>query len=773
MINIRSNKVFFNKILVIISVGLFLLPAINAAKIEKLDFVQIGGYQFPEKMLLFNVQQKVGSEYDEQILNADIKRLYETGYFSDVVSETKKISPATVEVIIKVSVKPRVKFIEIKGNQKFNTEELRKEITVNSDMPLNDNKLRESTQKLRDFYKSKGYNEATITPVIKTVNTNDINVVFEIQENLRKKVNDVTFEGATVYTAWTLKNAIANRHSYLSRFLEFGLFNPDELENDKARIRELYWDKGFLDFKVEKITLTPDKDDPEYLNINFKVFEGEPYKVGKITVNGNLLFPKEQLLRLIKVETGKIFELKLEQDSKTAITNLYESMGYADMFCKVNRIAEFKNHIVDLDFIVSEGKKYNVKDVIITGNMRTKDKVIRRELAIQPGDPLDKNRIKASKARLMGMGYFEDVKAVAVGTDDVGKKNVQFDVKEKETFKVKVGGGFSDTDSLVGMVEVGNNNFDILDPMNYFYGGGQRFRVQGLFGLERQGVNVDFSEPWLFDMPLRLDMSGYLNQVEYEHWDETRVGGKFALTHKVFDDFTSITGGYKFEQVNVSDMSSSASPELRSQSGREWVSQPSLLLNRDTRDSLIEPTSGYLTSATGAVSPKVIGSSTNFYRLESKNSYYFSLLEKALIFHLGGKIGTVACFDRNDMAPLYERYFLGGGDSLRGFSYRDVSPVDNNGTPIGGQTMLLLTTEMTHPIWSFIRGAIFVDAGGVGRSSYSMGLSNMNVGTGYGLRIKVPYLNAPVKVDLAYPVVCNQEDYDRKLRVHFNMGFTW
>lgn len=764
---------FIHKLSSVACIILLFLTPLYAAKIEKLSFVQTGSYQFPEKMLLFNVQQKTGSEFDENILNADIKRLYETGYFADVVSETKKTSNDGVEVVIKVSVKPRVKNVEIKGNQKFNTEELRKEITVNSDMPLNDNKLRESTQKLRDFYKGKGYNEATITPVIKTINASDINVVFEIQENLRKKVNDVTFEGATIYSQWTLKNAIANRHSYLSRYLEFGLFNPDELENDKARLRELYWDKGFLDFKVEKIVLTPDKEDPEYLNINFKVFEGEPYKVGKITVSGNLLFPKEQLLRLIKIESNKIFDLKLEQDSKTAVTNLYESMGYADMFCKVVRNADFKTHIVDLDFIVSEGKKYNVKDVIITGNMRTKDKVIRRELAIQPGDPLDKNRIKASKSRLMGMGYFEDVKAVAVSTDDIGKKNVQFDVKEKETFKVKVGGGFSDTDSLVGMVEVGNSNFDIMDPMNYFYGGGQRFRVQGLFGLERQGVNIDFSEPWLMDMPLRLDVSGYLNKVEYDNWDETRVGGKLGLTHKVFDDFTSITGGYKFEQVNVSNIANSASQELKDQSGREWVSQPSLLINRDTRDSLTEPTSGYLTSATGAVSPKVIGSSTNFYRLESKNSYYFSLLEKALIFHLGGKIGTISCFNSNDMAPLYERYFLGGGDSLRGFPYRGVAPVDSNGDPIGGQSMLLLTAEMTHPIWSFIRGAIFVDTGGVWSSSYSYGMSGMNVGTGYGLRIKVPYLNAPVKIDLAYPVVSNQDDLSRKLRVHFNMGFTW
>jgi len=766
--------VIFRKIILIIAFPAFLLSStVFGDKIGKFEFVQTGGYQFPEKMLSFNVQQKPGQEYDENIMNADIKRLYETGYFSDVVSETKKVGAEKVDVIIKVSVKPRIKAILFKGNLKFPTEDLKKEITLAGDMPLNDNKLRESTQKLRDFYKDKGYHDSTITPVLETLSKEEINVVFEIKENLRLKVDNVSFEGATVYSQYDLKNAIANRHSYLSRFLEFGLFNRDELETDKARIRELYWNKGYLDFKVEGITVTQQKENAEYVDIKFKVFEGKQYNVGKISLGGNIVFPKDQLMKLIKLQSGKVFDNQLEQESKNSISNLYESMGYADFYCKVVRVPDFNTHIVDLDFIVTEGKKYKVKDVIISGNLRTKDKVIRRELAIQPGDPLDKNRIQASKSRLMGMGYFEDVKAVAVSTDDVGQKSVHFDVKEKETFKVKVGGGFSDTDSLVGMVEVGNSNFDITDPMNYFYGGGERFRIQGMFGLDRQGANIDFTEPWLMDMPLRLDVSGYVNQVEYEHWNESRIGAKTSLTHKVFDDFTSVTGGYKIEQVNVNNIASTASEYLKSQGGHGNVSEFSLLLNRDTRDSLMEPTSGYLTNASAAVASKVAGSSDNFYRLESKDSYYFSLLEKALIFHLGGKIGTLSEFDRNTQAPIYERYFLGGGDSLRGFPYRNVSPVDQNGDNIGGQSMLLLTAEMTHPIWSFIRGAIFIDAGNAWNQSYSYGMSGMNSGAGYGLRIKVPYLNAPVKLDLAYPILSNQSDLSRKLRFHFNMGFTW
>ena len=168
-----------------------------------------------------------------------------------------------------------------------------------------------------------------------------------------------------------------------------------------------------------------------------------------------------------------------------------------------------------------------------------------------------------------------------------------------------------------------------------------------------------------------------------------------------------------------------------------------------------------------------IGSTNDFYRLELKGSHYWSLLDKALIFHAGAKIGTVSQFNRNKKAPIFERYFLGGGETIRGFPYRSVSPVDVNDDPIGGQTMLLATATMTHPIYKFVRGAIFVDAGAAWENSFSMDFGKMNLGAGYGLRIKVPYLQAPIQLDLAYPIVSNVDGLSQKVRFHFNMGFTW
>jgi len=747
--------------------------ALDAATIKSIKFDQQGGYTFPKKMLLFNMQQKTGREYDKNILNEDIKRLYGLGFFDDVVSEVKELPGGDVDIIVKINVKPRVNKIIFTGNKKFPTKDLKDKVILDTGMPLNDNKLRVSANRLRAFYREKGYNDAQIAPILKSAGKNEIDVTFSINENLRLKVDDVTFTGATVFSNWTLKNSIANRHSYLSRFLEMGLLERKELEKDKVRLRQLYWEKGYLDFKVEDIKITQEKDNPEYVDLNFVIFEGKPYKIGKVTILGNKVFKTKELMPLMRIRKGMIYNDELVKMSMDMIKNAYESLGYANVACREVRLPDFKTHIVDLQIVIDEGRKFTVSRVVISGNNITKDKVIRRELVIQPGDPLDKNRIKASKERLMGMGYFKKVEAVTVNSNDFNKKNVAFEVEEKPAYQFKVGGGVSSYYSLVGMAEIVSNNFDIMDPENYFRGGGQRIRLQGMVGIERNSLNFDFVEPWLFDIPLRFTVNGYWNTVVYPNWNETRLGFRTTLTKKIFDDFTSGTVGYKFEHVRVFDMPNGASQQLKNDEGGQLVSQISLMFNRDTRDSMFNPTSGYNLNALGALAMTGIGSTNNFYRVELKGSHYWSLLDKALIFQAGAKIGSVSRFNRNNQAPIFERYFLGGGETIRGFPYRSVAPTDNNNDPYGGQTMLLVTATMTHPIYKFVRGAIFVDAGGAWKNSFSMNMGTMNLGAGYGLRIKVPYLQAPIQLDLAYPIVSNVDGLSQKVRFHFNMGFTW
>ncbi len=750
-----------------------------AAKVAKVSFEQEGPEKVKDEQLSFNVRLRPGMDYTRELLDEDVKRLYSTGNFADVVSEVVTLPNDEVSIIFKVKMQPRIKEIKYEGNAKYRVDEFAKEVKIADGGLLNNKLLRESAGNLRKFYEDKGYKEAEITPSVKKDDNGEVTVTFKIVENLRLKINDVYFNGATVFSQWDLRHSIASQYSYMNwlpfinDYLNQGLYSRDEIDLDKLRLRDKYQDKGYLDFKVKDVTVTPVADDPEFVNLTFEIEEGEPYTVSEITIKGNTVYTTEELMMVNKLVVGKTFSRAEELATQKGITEMYEMLGYADMYCKPERAENFKDHTVSINFDISEGRKYTVRDVIIVGNTQTKDKVIRRELAIQPGDPVDRNRIDVSKQRLMGMGYFQKVDASAVNADALDEKDVQIRVQEKDDrYNFKLGAGFSDVNSLVGMAEISNNNFDISDPENWFYGGGQRFRIQGIFGFENQGVNVDFVEPWLFDIPLRFELSGFLNKVEYRDWSEERLGFRTSLTKKFFDDFTSVNVGYKFEYVNVNEISGRLKDYMRENNydGYQFVSQPSLNLARDTRDSLIDPTRGYNVGLTGAISPKLLGSSENFYRLEGKGSYYYSFWDKAIVAMVGGKIGTIDTFG-NGQVPIFEKYFLGGGDTLRGFDYRSVSPV-YNGANVGGQSMLLLTSEVTHPIYGPVRGALFIDAGNAWQDSYCMNMNDINIGAGYGLRIKIPQIGAPIKLDLAYPVLNNQEDESNKVRFHFNMGFS-
>ncbi len=762
--------------------GLLLTAALTAAATEvaRVEFEQSGVQRLSEDLLTANIQLRPGLEFTRDILDADTKRLYNTGNFADVVSEVTELPGDKVAVRFRVRLKPRISTLRVTGNAKLTTNDLRKLVTVAEGGLLNDIELRKTLDAIRKEYLEKGYRDAKVTPVVVPDGEGQVIVDIRIEENLRLKVDDVTFEGAEVFSQRDLRHSIANRYSYLNwlpfinDYLNQGLFDRAELELDKARLRDKYHDAGYLDFKVEEVAIAPDPEDPEYVNLNFRIVEGEPYKVASVAVKGNTVYSGEELAPLLPFVAGSVFSRAAAEAAARRIVSLYETLGYADVQCRVNRVENFADHTVAVTFEITEGRKYYVRGVDISGNTDTRDKVIRRELAIQPGDPLDRNRIEVSRQRLMGMGYFNKVEIDAVNADAMDEKDVKVRVEEKGSrYNFRIGAGASDVNSVFGMAEISSSNFDLFNPSNWFYGGGQRLRIQGIYGIENAGFNVDFVEPWLFDLPLRFELAGYMNIVEYDEWDETRVGGRTSLQRKIFDDFTSIAAGYKFEVVRVNNVGGALKKYMRENNldGTQNVSQVSLMLSRDTRDSLIEPTEGYNLNFFAAVSPKIFGSTENFYRLEGKGSYYMSFFDKAIIAMVGGKIGTVATFSRGGAVPIFERYFLGGSDSLRGFEYRTVSPTYNDEN-IGGQTMLLMTAEVSHPIWGPIRGAAFIDVGNAWRNSYTLAFNQINIGAGYGLRIRLPVINAPVKLDLAYPIL-NNTDNSSKFRIHFNVGFTF
>lgn len=760
-----------------------LFPAalsLQAEEISSVVFQQNGTYKFEEDVLRANVQSRRGATYSDKAVNDDIKRLHAMGMFSDVAAETKKTPDGKIDIIFKVLPKPVVSEVRFEGNKKYTDKKLMEEVKVVPNVPLNDMALRSSAEALRKFYAGKGLNDAIVDPVFEKIDANHIRVVFKIKENLRLRVGQVNFETAgggniTVYKPDELREQLANQKSFLSHpwfswALDFGLLDREELGRDKIRLRDLYWKKGYLDFKILDVKITEDPSDPEVANITFVVEEGKPYKVDKIFFTGSQRFKPQELAALIPMKPGQTFSNETERASADIIDHKYSRLGYADFNIRPTLTPNFKTHTVDVDYRITEGQLFKINDIFISGNRYTKDYVIRRELPILPGDPVDKNMIKLSKDRLLGMGYFEKVDAVSIRSDNgpVDTKDVDIRVEEKRFIDARIGATWSDSDSLSGMLEVTHKNMDILDPWNYFTGGGQRMRLLAVMGLERYNFELDFTEPWLFGIPLRWDVSGYARNVDYEHWDERRIGFNTGLTKRVFDDFTSASVGYTFEQVDVHAMSSSLSEMFQEQKGDSYVGRLQLTLDRDTRNSASDPTSGYSIGGLAGITSQVFGATYNYARLELKGTYHYAFLNDWFVLSTGGKVGFLSSIATDDMVPLYERYFLGGGDSLRGFPYRSVGPVDSNNDNYGGQTMYILSTELTHPIYSIVRGAAFVDIGDSGANTFEF--NGINVGVGYGLRIKLPNVNTPLRLDLAFPVVNNQDGVASSLRFHFNLG---
>jgi outer membrane protein insertion porin family len=743
-----------------------------ADKVRRVIFEQ-QGYEYPSKMLQYNLQLHKGSVFNKKILDEDVKRLYESGNFLDVTADIEKTADGQIDIIYKTKAKPKIKDIIFQGNVKFKDKDLRKKLTIDPGSPLNDKKLQDSLKNIRDYYIDEGYLETIVTPKTEKVGDGSVNVIFDIKENLRLKVNSISFTGNTLFYSVTLHKIVQTGYSMFSWFFNVGLYDKDIIDADKLRLRNRYWEYGYLDFRVKSVDANPLPKNPEYVNIVFNLEEGKPYTIGKVTISGNKHFTSEELLPKLKMREGDIFDYRNEKKDIRILSMQYFPLGYADFTCNAERNPDFAKHVVDINYNIIEGQTYDIHDINISGNHVTKDKVIRRELPIQPGDPVDNALLEATKARLMGLGYFSKVTVVTQDTANQAEMDIDIKVEEKKTTRLTLGAGASSIDGIMGSVSFTQSNFDLFAPSNYFQGGGQRLIIKAEIGTEVQEGLISFTEPWLFDIPLKLQVDAYYRGRFYNYWRERHGGGYLSLTKKVFDDFTSIELGHRLEAVEVYHMDKNyTSKYFRGESGTDFMSKTSIVISRDTRDSLNDPKSGYLLSIRGELN----AATKVYYRIEGKASNYLPFFEDMFVLHTGvkyGVVGRISGSSESGMAPLYERYFLGGGDSIRGFPYRKVSPVDNQGHFYGGQTMFLGNVELTHPIYDFIRGALFMDFGGAWEDEWAGDWDNFNMGIGYGLRVKLPQFPSPIALDLAYPVINNQDNVSSKLRLSFSMGFAW
>ena len=762
---------------VVSSVALAQNKAPNVVEIE----VQYAGpATVAKERLLANMRTRVGQPYSEQVVEEDVRNLYATGNVVNVriFGEAKGDG---VKVIVVLQAKARVTAVDITGVQEVKLSRVREKISVKPGDSSSEAAMEADRQKILEYYASKGFSDISVAYKL------DVNeklgtarVVYEVQEGKKTAIKTVRFEGNAQVSSKELSGVIKTRkyRPVLSPILKTGRVVQEQLSDDVAAIREFYQNKGFSDVQVAEPLVNRLNGKVEVV---FRISEGAPYKVGNISFRGAKLFSQDQIDRVTKLRTGAVYSPKAVQADIKALQDLYGAKGYVD-FQAGARSTPGGAQTTDISYSMEEGGQAYVGRVSITGNTRTKDKVIRRELALEPGELFNTVRMEASKQRLNNLNYFSKVDLYPAESGDPAARDLKVVLEEKRTGSLNFGAGFSSVDSLLGFVELTQSNFDAMHWPN-FTGGGQKFRTRVQYGAKRKDAVISLTEPYFLDRKLSLGGELFFHDASYvsDFFSEQRAGFEL-VSRKPLTEFSFGRLGYRVEQVSVHGVDQNGSaPDAVKQLGAlgaQLKSQVFTGITYDTRDSLFLTRKGERLDFSTFVTGGPLGGDIQIYGWNAEASKYFKF-KWDTILTLNAQAGVVEGWGSDttkfgDGVPLYDRMFLGGSNDLRGFRFRHVGGKgmvkdSTSGEPLGGKTIARATAEYTMPIIDKVRGAVFYDAGFVNADAYDFSYSEYNSDAGIGLRLDLPI--GPVRIDYAVPTKKDADLSSGRGRFNFNVGY--
>ena len=776
---------------------------LSGQTVDEIAIRHVGPRAVSDERILANIQTRQGEPANANRINQDIKSLLETGYFHTVNIARERTDTGGLRLVYSVQGRPTLTGIEFSGNERVRTRTLRKKVESQIGRPLSEKQLFTDAATIREYYEKKGYRETRVeyvTDIDETAGKGT--ATFRIEESPKVRIRGVHFEGTSAFGLRKLRKTIKTRKRWAFSWLTgSGVFKEEQYLEDREKLRDLYYQNGYLDFAITDVRFEYPEEDR--LIITFVINEGQQYRLGNLQIEGNEVFDTETILyrqtrrgpvsRLAMVP-GEIFTPEGYTDNNEMVRDLYESAGYLGPANQGNtriipvQSANTTDGTMDIRYRIEEGDRSHVEQIEIRGNTKTKDKVIRRELAISPGEPFNMVRAKLSQTRLEGLEYFDKVEMSVEPTDIPDRKNLVIKVAEKAqgTGNFVVGAGFNSVEKLVGFVELSQGNFDIGNPP-LFQGGGQKIMLRTQIGTHRQDYQILFIEPWLFDRKLELSTSLYHRELDFlsSIFNETRTGGTISLRAPLFNDFTVGELGYTLESVEISDVYSTASEVFQEEAlaGRRLVSKLSPTLYHDTRSGGRLPNSGHLTRLRTQLAGGPMGGDTDFYRIELGHKQFLRGLRESHIVEVLGTVSVIEEYGDSNRVPLFDRSFLGGLYSLRGFRFREVGPKDSFGEPIGGRTSWLASVEYSVPVTERFRLALFYDAGMVYQDAYSFSpefeyrvdgeartgrTAVYNDNVGFGMRLELPI--GPLRLDYGIPIHSDPgyEDSGR-----FNFGVGW
>lgn len=705
--------------------------------------------------------RKGGPLYQEDV-NEDLKRLYKTGYFRDIRIEVEEEAKGYRLNVI-VDEKPIIRQIVLDGFASFKEDALRKELKILEGQILDEKLLKEGVEAIRKKYRSKGFKFVEVeSEVDVNERTKEATVLIHVLEGEKYKILDVLIEGVEAYKPKRIRKLMKTKKD---TWITSGVFNEEKFQKDLDRIQLFYQQEGYLDVKVAH-KFEYDRTHRK-IRITLQIEEGQHYITGEVKFEGTALFPESEIWQTLEMLPGTTYSqyyLALDMDR---IRKYYFERGYVDVRIVPDIQLSRETGKVDVTYKIQEGDLYFVDKVVVRGNTKTKDVVIRRELRIRPGEKIDGEKIQKSVQRLENLDFFEEVTYDMEPGSASNRKDLVFRVKEKRTGELSFGGGVSSIDKFVGFAELSQKNFDLL-RFPRFTGAGQRLSLRARVGTISQNFEISFLEPYFLGKRLAFGVDGFNTRRDNENvdFDEDRLGFGFSFT-KALNDIFRVGAGYVLERVKLDNLSSDAPQVVRDFEGSTVLSRFKLSQSFDTRDNLFNPFKGLVLTFSEEMVGGFIGGEEDFYSLSASYAQYWTLFKKHVV-EFRFRLGTSQEFGGSDTVPVFDRFYAGGLGTVRGYNFRRVGPIEA-GNAIGGQTLAVTNLEYTFPVpyIDIIKGAAFIDVGQVHPKSYRFGLSDFAVSVGPGIKIKTPV--GPLAFYYGLPIA-NKDTEDENGRFEFSLS---
>ncbi|SDG90685.1 outer membrane protein assembly factor BamA [Roseospirillum parvum] len=704
---------------------------------------------------------QAGDPFDAERVNRSLKSLFRTGLFADVA-----IGRQGNDLVVRVVENPIINRIAFEGNKRIDDEELSGEVQLRPRVVYTRTKVQDDVKRILDLYRRRGRFAVIVDPKIIQLDQNRVDLAFEINEGPPTYVRRITFVGNQHYSDSSLREELATKEERWYRFLSANdTYDPDRLTYDRELLRRFYLRKGYADFRVRSAVaeLTPDRDS---FFITIAVDEGERYTFGELAVEVALPdLTAETLMPHVVPESGGWYNADEVEETIQALTEEVGNLGYAfvDVRPRVRRDRESRR--IDVTFDVQEGPRVFVERIDITGNVRTLDEVIRREFRLVEGDAFNAAKLRRSRERIRALGFFDKVEVNNVPSEEAPDRTViQVDVEERSTGELSLGVGWS---TLAGaLFNIGLRERNLL-------GRGQDLKANLEIGQYQQNIDLGFTEPYFLDRPLSAGFDLYMTETDVQEeasHDRAVIGGRLRMGWQ-YNEALSHAVAYTLEQTEVENIASDASRYIKDQAGESMLSQVSHTLTYDKRDSIVEPTEGYLIAFSNDFAG--LGGDEQFVRTIVSGQQYFPLTDD-WILALKAMAGTINAWGDED-TKIHRRFTL-GGSNLRGFAVAGASPRDTGTNDVvGGNWIGTATAEVRFPLGLpeelGLLGKGFVDVGAIGApdESSKAGLSyatTPRVAAGVGLIWRSPM--GPLSMDFAYPLV--KEDFDETEYFRFNFG---